>query len=383
MAKSKTTIYFGTNRNVLTESPAKFGDVYNAGAPYYYRIGKVEVEQVAEPWAAPDTAFRCGQPVLFGETPGADGKTPVLGSTQAFDALRELMRTEQRDVLIFLHGFASTFESAMERAAELRQAYLSPGTDPDSRELGGKAREPLVFAFSWPSDGVTVGLGDTGEGGRKWAYASDREDARASGLAIARCAIRLLEYLSQLAREDMCRQRVHLVAHSMGNWALRNAVAALVQLAAESNVALRQVFDNVFLMAADIDHDELEPGRPLAPILTLGRRVHVYHAENDSALSLSDIKPNHARRLGHMGPARLGALEDRVSAIDCAGVSWTPSIAHVRHQYYRLAPEVIRDVRAVLAETAATEMPWRTPTGLKGGWRIKLDAKAREKLGKG
>lgn len=378
-----TKIYFGTNRNVVNGTPVAFGNGHHADKPYYYRIGEVEVTRVAKPWDAPDTAYRCGQPVLYDEEPARDGLPAVLGSTALFDTLRTTMRHDSRDVLIFIHGFASTFESAMERAAELADGYLAPGAqDPSLPPKAGRGLKPLVFAFSWPSDGITVGFGTgaVGEDGRKWAYSSDREDARASGLAIARCGLRLLDYLAGLGRRDMCHQRVHLVAHSMGNWALRNAVNALVQLADEAGIALRQVFDHVFLMAADIEHDELEPGRALAPLMTLARRVHVYHAENDTALSLSDAKPNQGRRLGHLGPARMAVLEDRVAAIDCSAVSWTPSIAHARHQYYRMAPEVLRDVAAVLADKAPGEMPWRVPTGIKGSWRLKLDQKARDRL---
>ena len=376
------TIYYGTNRVVESEDPVRFGHAYNAGKPYYFRVGEVPVTRKGNGWKKPDAAYRCGQPVLYAEKPPEDGAPALLGSQGLFDGLRQTMIDDPRDVLVFLHGFANTFESTMERAAELRDQYLSPATDPATGELIGRGREPLVFAFSWPSDGVAVGLagGALGDDTRKWAYSSDREDARASGLAIARCAMRLFRYLRALAAEQRCAQRIHLVAHSMGNWTLRHALQEMAQLADEAGQPLLRAFDNAFLMASDINDDALEKDDWLGPLLRLSRQVHVYHAFNDSALSLSDFKPNHGARLGHYGPANMAMLSDRVCAVDCAGVSWTPGPAHVRHQYYRLAPEVVADVRQVLSGRTPDEVKGRVALGDRR-YRVKLDRKAREKLG--
>lgn len=376
------TIFFGTNRNHDAATRFTFGNSYSPDKPYYYRVGEVEVERVGHPWRDVDAAYRCGTPKLYDEEPAdpATGKPPVLGSAQLFDRLRGTMLEDPRDVIVHLHGFACDFGMAMERAAEIRDAYLSRPTDPETRDLAGKEKEPLVFSFSWPSDGVTLGdAAGADPEKRKWAYSSDREDARASGQAVARCAMRMLDYLARLDRDERCGQRLHLVAHSMGNWTLKNAVQALQQIAAEGGERLRMVFDNAFLMCADIEDDALEHEHALAPLLRLARNVHVYHAANDSALSLSEIKPNQGARLGHTGPANMNVLPDRVFAIDCASVSFTPDLGHARHQYYRLAPEVTKDVRAVLAGKTPAEMPWRVREG-GNRHRIKLDHPAREKL---
>ena len=377
------TIFFGTNRLVEQESPAKFGNPYNADKPYYFRVGEVKVRKTGDSWKNPDKAYKCGKAKLFAETPSEDGDE-VLGSAELFQRLQGTMRDDPRDVIVFLHGFANSFESAMERAAELRDQYLSPKTNADTGELASRGREPLVFAFSWPSDGVTMGMAGGAEGSdeRKWAYSSDREDSRMSGAAIARCAIRMFQYLAAQKAEDHCAQRVHLVAHSMGNWALRHAVQELKEIASTAGVPLQRIFDNTFLMCADINDDALEKEDWLKPLLRLSRRIHVYHAANDSALSLSDVKPNHGARLGHYGPANMATLNDRVFAVDCEGVSFTPAAAHARHQYYRIAPEVVQDVREVLAGKKPDEMSQRVSLG-DNRYRIKLDNKARKALREG
>ncbi|MEM8752325.1 MAG: alpha/beta fold hydrolase [Pseudomonadota bacterium] len=369
-------VYFGTNRLVEREKPARFGDPYNAEKPYCFRVGEVNVKKVGDSWRDADKAFRCGRPKLYPEAKGDEDAPPVLGSATLFQELRREMLENERDALVFLHGFANTFESAMERAAELGAQYLSAGA-------GRRGKPPLVFAFSWPSDGKTFGLagGADGDDRRRWAYTSDRQDARASGAAMARCALRMFDYLAQLAADERCGQRVHLVAHSMGAWALRHAVQDLKETAEEANAPLRRIFDNAFLMAADLEDDALEREEWLAPLLRLARRVHVYHAENDTALSLSDIKPGQGARLGHYGPANMTRLNDRVAAVDCSDVSWTPAPLHVRHQYYRIAPEVVADVREALAGEAPSRIKRRVDLG-GGRYRLRHDEKARKALRK-
>jgi len=380
------TVYFATNRVVLSEGAdgtAAFGNGHHAEKPFHYRVGQVEVERLGHPWREGDAAYRAGVPKLFKETPpSAENPQGELGSTKLFEAMREIMASadasEPRDAVVFIHGFANSFASAMERAAEIKDAYRAPRIDPDTGEALPHGREPLVFAFSWPSDGALFFDDRIG-----WAYSSDREDAGASGLAMARAALRLFDYLAGLAREEECRQRIHLVAHSMGNWALRHAVQGLVEIMAAEGRRMVPCFDHAFLMASDIEADALEREAWLMPLFDLARRVHVYHAENDRALDLSVAKPNQGTRLGHFGPARMSVLPDRVTALDCAEVSRTPADGPTRHQYYRLAPEVIRDVKAVLAEKPVTEMPWRVSLDEPRRYRLRHDKAAREALDAG
>jgi len=376
------TIHFGTNRVVLSEGAdgtAAFGNAHNAEKPFHFRVGRVEVTRQGHPWRDGGSTYRAGMPRLYPETPPSpEAPEGQPGSRALFDDLRARMRESPRDVLVFIHGFANTFASAMEHAAELRDAYLSPMSDPETGELATRGREPLVFAFAWPSDGKLF-LDDR----TRWAYSGDREDARVSGLAMARAALKLFDYLAGLAEEERCQQRLHLVAHSMGNWTLRHAVQGLVEIAEAEGRGLQRVFDNVFLMASDIEADALEKPSWLGPLFDLARRVHVYHAENDRALGLSEVKPNQGARLGHFGPTRMASLPDRVTAIDCALVSRTPADGPVRHQYHRLAPEVLRDVRAVLASKPPEEMPGRIPLDGPRRFRLKLDKAARDALDRG
>jgi len=50
-----------------------------------------------------------------------------------------------------------------------------------------------------------------------------------------------------------------------------------------------RIVDHVFLCAADVDDDALEPGRPLGRIHEIAREVTVYHNRGDKDLHVSDI----------------------------------------------------------------------------------------------
>jgi esterase/lipase superfamily enzyme len=99
----------------------------------------------------------------------------------------------------------------------------------------------LIVMFSWPSNGEVF---------LSYNYFSDREDAEVSGIAMARALQRFAEFLVDLRASDFktltaarrrgevataedlrqCERKIHLVAHSMGNWALRHALVKFAEL---------------------------------------------------------------------------------------------------------------------------------------------------------
>jgi esterase/lipase superfamily enzyme len=261
------------------------------------------------------------------------GKAGLPGSTALFTDLRAGMQQTEMDAIVFLHGYASTFDSALERAAEISGKY----TIKSAPAAGGRTtrRNPFVFAFCWPSDGEMV----------PWkSWHSDRQDAALSGIAMARSLMRLLDFLRS-NKDARCQQRIHLVAHSMGNWALRNLLLSLRTL--NNDARLPRIFDQMFLMAADEDNDAFEHQAKLALLSQLATAIHVYYAENDRALDISDMTKGQPDRLGETGPRTMDGIDSRVFAIDCRNVCET-TLADANHQYYRKRKEVIADVCAVL-----------------------------------
>ncbi len=348
MAKT-VTVHFATNREEIpnAEAPTGFGPGLNHRSPLWLRYGAAEMLPQRK-----GNAFRVADLRVASESiPGvtADTSAPgVLGSTAVFDGLRERLTGRKADLVLLLHGYACDFETALSNAAEIKASWGSPS-------------RPLETAvFSWPADGVIM----------PWlAYASDRDDARSSAKAVARALLRFVGYLREIDRHAWCNANIHLVAHSMGNYVLRNALQAMI-----SDIGgrpLPRLFKTIFLMAADEDDDAFEDPKKLARLPELGEAVQVYFASNDRALTISDVTKGNPDRLGSTGPRTLTSLPHKVIFVDCAEVSDTSPVTDARHQYYRKRPEVLADVRAVLAGTAPEDVPGRDWIAARNCFRIR------------
>lgn len=352
-------VFFATNRDMSggNKRPV-FGTRFHKDGPRFYRVGCARMKRTESD--DPDALYALDSVTLVPEAPQGEKKEPP-SSHALFAALQAEMRKNERDVIIYLHGFANSVESSLSRAAQLSEIY-------QITNASGETYDPYIFAFLWPSNGKVQ---------PPWHYFSDRNDAEDSGKAMARALLRLMDFLSTLEASEKdglekrvkCQRRLHLVAHSMGNWALRHAVQALREQLGDDG--FRPIFENAFLMAADEDDDALEPQNTdkLALLPRLARRIHVYHSSDDLALIVSDKTKFNRDRLGFNGPRSFTGLSTRISAIDCVNVDRTKT-AHGNHQYYRLRPEVIADVKAVLSGVRPDNVPGREI--IEGGYRYRL-----------
>lgn len=363
-------IFFATNRDVKFETSKKgdnFGDRFNTMGPQCFRVGHVDVKLKGDPYSENDDVWRVGRCKLFPEELNSKSKAGAkLGSAAMFDELRKHLKASCRDVILFIHGFANDFPNTARRAAALENLY------------GAKGDGAMVIAFAWPSNGEVFPT---------YEYFSDREDAGASGLAMARALERLVEFLQWIRKEDskavlearrqglvpdpedlkQCHRKIHLVAHSMGTFALRAAVNKFAEMNAGK---VPRVFDHAFLMASDEDEDALGKDAKLGKLLKLCNRVHVYHADDDRALEIADKTKGNPDRLGTDGPDNLDLLSERITAIDCSDVSDT-TLTHGRHQYYRLRKEVIEDVVLTLTGAPQDGRDGRIVTRPGRAWRLK------------
>lgn len=350
---AKTTVHFATNREEQTNGTdvTGFGPALNPKSPLWLRYGAADMTGPSRGTGYNIGALRVAPESIPGVTDGAE--TRVLGSQSTFDGLRERLVANKADLLLLLHGYACTFPGALSNAAELKNAYSTRAV-------------PLETAvFSWPANGETV----------PWiSYASDRDDARSSAKAVARALRRIMDYLQGLPRDEWCNQRVHLVAHSMGNYVLRNALQAMIS--DFGSRTLPRLFDTIFLMAADEDADAFETDRKLARLPELAQSIQVYFAANDRALTISDKTKANPDRLGSTGPRVLTSLPHKVTLVDCAPVSTTSGLTDANHQYYRRRPEVIRDVQQVLAGLPPEAVKGREWVESRSCFRIK-PARAR------
>lgn len=343
------TVHFATNREELPdpEAPTGFGPALNPRSPLWLRYGAADMAAQKKGNAFRTAGLRVAPESIPGIT-AADTAEKRLGSTSVFDGLRERLIANRADLVLLLHGYACDFDNALSNAAELKTQW------------GTKARPIETAVFAWPADGRIV----------PWiSYASDRDDARSSAKAVARALLRFLAYLREIDRAEWCNANIHLVAHSMGNYVLRNAVQAMISDL--GGRPLPRVFKTIFLMAADEDNDALEDPKKLGRLPELGESVQVYFARNDRALTISDVTKGNPDRLGTTGPRTLTSLPQKVTLVDCAEVSDTSPITDARHQYYRKRPEVLADIRAVLAGTAPEDVRGREWIPARTCFRIK------------
>ncbi len=177
-----------------------------------------------------------------------------------------------RDVLIYVHGYRESFESAAISAAMLSDGIRFPGAS---------------GLFTWPSAAGT------------FDYGYDRESALWSRDAFE-------DLLKSLAASPS-GGRIHIVAHSMGTLL---TLETLRMLRAEAGEIAMTRIGAVVLAAPDIDIDIFTSGvERLGPDVN---KITVISATNDRALELSGVLAG-GTRAGAADRYRLEALGVRVA----------------------------------------------------------------------
>lgn len=325
MPTSTIRIRFATNRNRV-QTNELFGPGFEGGDASSHVTGSIDVARVSN---LPDTGWLPRVETLEIDPP-ATGVQRFIEDNSAVRAAAA--GADAGYGLVLLPGFASTFIESLRRAAQVAAAY----------------RAADVFCFSWPANGI-VDIDN---------YKKDRKSAAASGAAIADALSQLFAKVGDLSAAK--KPKLHIVAHSMGNFALRNAVQAIKK--SDPDLIDQRVFEGAFLMAADEDFDALSDNAKLAPLIKLARNVTTYYAGGDTALGISEGL--NGTRLGHAKPSDLASMPKSVTSVDCSDVASTQGDhgeTHFSHQYYRLSSRVIGDVVQVLAGIKPGDIGGRLP----------------------
>src|SRR5262249_20690726 len=185
-----------------------------------------------------------------------------------------------RDVLIYVHGFNQTFETAALDAIRLSDGIRFRG-------------ETMVF--SWPSRA------------KLFDYGYDRESAMWSRDALER----VLEGLIASQNVD----HIHIVAHSIGTMV---ALEALRQLHATRGDAISGRIGAVVFASPDIDVDVFSSS--VDRIGPLARKITLITSASDRALALSGWLAGGITRVGAAHKAQLARLGLRV--IDASEQGW-------------------------------------------------------------
>ncbi len=284
-----------------------------------------------------------------------------LGSLAMFADLRTDMQAG-RDLLVLVHGFNVSWEEAVATAAAFEAVLNRFDPALDSPEHCHPVR---VVLFTWPSDGAALPFA---------SYKSDRADARGTSGAFGRGLLKLRDHLHQLGREArqgsvqmqqlrqqmagapraeidravaqleataLCGHKIHLLAHSMGNYVLQNALARVFEFS--PGPTMPRLFDHVVMAAADVDDDVLEPGQPLARLHQVAQTVLVLHNAGDTALKVSDYTKGNPDRLGQRGAARPQQLHQKIVQVDCQAL-----VSGLTQHSYFTNGRVARDLRLAL-----------------------------------
>ena len=318
-----TKVYFATNRNLRPNSAGKpFGKKLST-PPSSIRFGHATVQEGrVRVEVAPEKLVQSSGLLTQDES-------SILGSKQVFGEMRREMTENGQDALIYIHGFKTNFKGSVRRSARFEAALGDGG--------------PSVAAFSWPSDGLMLPW---------WSYSSDRSDARASGVAVGRFLLKLVEFLRTPAAGN-CKQQVHLLTHSMGAYVMRYALQGVL---AEWPRRLPRAFGQIILVAADEDEDAFEHDHKLRRLPELAHGVHIYFNRQDAVLGVSDrTKPGNQRRLGDTGVRYSADIQSGMTQIDC-----TPVVHGLaEHGYHQDCAAVLSDICAVLKGGDPEDIPNR------------------------
>jgi esterase/lipase superfamily enzyme len=270
----------------------------------------------------------------WGKVGGGTFIKSLAAVADAFPVATSLADQEdQKHVTLFVHGFNNDWKDAVRRYESLcGKLFASNGG------LG------YCVLFTWPSDGMTLG------------YLPDRADARSSGEDLADVLSDLFDWLldkQEAGAADpakACKAKTSLIAHSMGNYVLQNAIQ--VCWTRKNQPLLLSLINQLVMVAADVDNDLFKSGEQVDKgdgdaIANLCYRITVLYSGLDSVLGLSaGMKHFGKRRLGRSGLDRTCPVPDNVWDVDCSPLI-APDTKNV-HSIYFEKPKIIDLMREVL-----------------------------------
>ena len=225
--------------------------------------------------------------------------TDNLGGTQRmfYELYKNMSSTKSRsDVLIFIHGYAYDFDDELEAIIDLKKLFID---NPESPV------EHLLFV-SWPASSSLVPL----------TYFDDKASSINSGTSLLRLFYFYTQFLKDIfSNRDLapCNQRIHLMAHSLGNRVLQSMLYSLKK----ENIL--RVIDQVLLLNADVTYKVFEDSEDsFNKLPLLANRISIYLNRKDAVLGISQFTKNILTpRLGKNGPSDIQNFKDIVSIIDC------------------------------------------------------------------
>lgn len=302
----KVTVYFGTDRALETVRGARVFGRSEATGLYYGLVdvtippGHQEGELESPQWWRFEFNADPEKHVTY------QGYT-LMTRDVFYQRLRDVVsRSQEKQAFVFVHGFNTSFEDAARRTAQLYKDLRFDGA-------------PIFY--SWPSQAELSLFGYN-------------RDVTLS----ARTEPRLEAFLKEVAARTGAR-RIHLIAHSMGNKALVNALA---RMAASRSQQTAPLFNQIVLTAPDIDREVfLDLARRMRGA---GQQVTLYASANDKALQASKSY-NGFPRAGDAGASIIVA--PGITTVDASNV--TTAVFDLEHSYFASEKDVLTDLRTLIS----------------------------------
>ena len=257
---SPERVYFATNREPdHAMASANDPDLFFGGdrGRLVYGTCEVSIPYKREPGSLPEPSILR---LEFSQDPAKHVvlmEIEMLPNADFWKQLRAAVdASPDKQLMLFVHGYCATFRDAARRTAQV--AY-------DMNYQG-----PSMF-FSWPAGAESESFEE------KANYLKDLRRAEESDED-------LITVLAGISRYSGAT-RIHLVAHSMGNFLLTEALKTIDDRRPAGTPQV-PLFDQVALAAPDINAREFVE-RTGERILPFSRRFTVYASTQDKALRLS------------------------------------------------------------------------------------------------
>ncbi|WP_435005320.1 alpha/beta hydrolase [Tundrisphaera lichenicola] len=306
----KRLIYFATNRNPIPNTEGeglndRFGSDFSPGNSLTFGSclvnvpiwidgkkrpnGDLPLPSLGNLYRRTDKVFYVNPPVM-------------LDWELVRTALARVGPAGENDILVFVHGFNNQMEGAILRLAQVAQ---------DTGFLG------RAILYSWPSDGSLLLSMNSFRSFPEGSYNRDGRMAASSGEPLADL-IRRLDRIqaAKSVGEGQATPRVHVIAHSMGN---RVLLDAMTSLAADPIEGGRKPLGHVVLAAPDVATNHFEDQIPAA--YQVSDDVTLYFNPADWALLSSHYLFTRVPRAGEDGA--FGGPAPQLDRVDARKASTT------------------------------------------------------------
>lgn len=254
-------LFYGTNRNKIDNNNIEYGKheselkvgFCKVQIPKGHKEGEMERPGRFIVWKLPENEKKH---IVIKEISEID-------PSQFWSDLNKLILESNNEVLLFIHGFNTTFKEAALRTGQL------------AWDLNLKCKSGF---YSWPSAGT---LAD---------YLADEARVRSS-------VSKFQEFLIEILSNSQIN-KIHIIAHSMGSLLLS---LTLSNLKKDPKIApILTKIHQVILAAPDIDKEEFK-NSILPEFKLLGTRRTIYASDHDTALKTSSLFRRSRLRLGQVG----------------------------------------------------------------------------------